>query len=67
MLMITSLEYEEARDNYVGWCDTCSDFTREMTEPDAENYICEICGEESVCGAELALITEKFSIEDNDD
>lgn len=36
-----------------GFCTTCSDWTRECTEPDAEDYDCPACGEYSVVGAEV--------------
>lgn len=49
-------DYNEAVDQYLGWCPVCDDFTRDSTEPDATNYFCEICEENSVMGAENALL-----------
>lgn len=49
-------EYHEACDSYMGWCTCCQDFTRGCTEPDACNYDCEECGENTVFGAEEALL-----------
>ena len=46
----------EAMDQYLGYCVKCGDFTREMTEPDAEEYDCPVCGEDSVMGAEQMCI-----------
>jgi hypothetical protein len=49
-------DYNEAVDQYLGWCPLCEDFTRDSTEGDAEDYECELCGEDSVMGAENALL-----------
>lgn len=56
MAKISQFEYEEATSSDTGWCTTCQAFTRECTEPDAENYDCPNCGEKTVMGAENALI-----------
>jgi Zn finger protein HypA/HybF involved in hydrogenase expression len=53
---ISQAEYELAREQYDGWCHVCKDFTREETEPDAEEYDCPECGGNTVTGAENALI-----------
>jgi hypothetical protein len=53
---VSVYDYNEAVDQYLGWCTTCDDFTRDSTEGDAEDYLCEICEENSVMGAENALI-----------
>jgi Zn finger protein HypA/HybF involved in hydrogenase expression len=60
---ISEEEYSEARGSYQGWCTTCQEFTRGMTEPDAQDYECPDCGLNCVIGAEVALITEAFQIE----
>ena len=60
---ITEEEYREATANYSGWCTTCREFTREETEPDAEEYECPVCEENTVMGAEQALLTEEIEIE----
>lgn len=49
-------EYNEASEAYIGWCPHCSDFTRDCTEPDAEEYDCPICENHDVVGAEQAVI-----------
>lgn len=43
---------------YDGYCTTCDKFTRKgETEPDAENYPCPKCKQNTCMGAEQALIT----------
>lgn len=59
--------YQNAVDNYEGWCKTCQRFTGDQVEPDAEDRECEECGEDSVVGAENALVEELFEIVDEDD
>jgi predicted RNA-binding Zn-ribbon protein involved in translation (DUF1610 family) len=57
---MTKVSYEDflrADSDYIGWCTTCKDFTREETEPDAECYDCPECGEDTVMGTENALMT----------
>lgn len=54
--LIAQQEYENAARNLLGWCTTCEEFTRDCTEPDAEEYDCDQCGEDTVYGAEQALI-----------
>jgi hypothetical protein len=49
-------EYIEATENYTGWCPVCEEFTRDDTEPDAEDYRCPSCDERHVMGAKFALI-----------
>lgn len=56
MKIITMETYREATDTYLGWCPKCQDFTRECTEPDAEEYDCPDCNENTVAGAEQALL-----------
>lgn len=56
MKVISEEEYLEATDCYSGWCTECQEFTRDETEPDAENYLCPQCETNSVVGAENALI-----------
>jgi hypothetical protein len=53
---VTEEKYLEAANDYIGWCSVCKEFTRESTEPDAEDYDCPVCGEDSVMGAEQALL-----------
>ena len=56
MKTVSMVEYEEATESYLGWCTECKSFTRDSTEPDAEGYDCPECGENSVMGAEQALL-----------
>jgi hypothetical protein len=65
MKTISAIDYDQARNNYMGWCTFCEDFTTDIVEPDAENYVCEVCGESAVIGAEDAMLMEKFYIEDD--
>jgi len=60
--MVTLADYTEATDLYQGFCTTCEDFTREQTEPDACNYDCPICENETVYGAEEALMMGFFDL-----
>jgi Zn finger protein HypA/HybF involved in hydrogenase expression len=53
---IHEAEYAEAQESYQGWCTACKKFTRDMTEPDAEDYDCPVCDQRTVVGAENALI-----------
>ena len=54
-------EIQEAINNMDGWCTTCKDFTTGCCEPDARAYECELCGENTVYGAEEALLMGEFS------
>jgi Zn finger protein HypA/HybF involved in hydrogenase expression len=56
MPVIPIHEYQQARNDYQGWCLNCQSFTRECTEPDAADYDCPDCDEHSVYGAEEALM-----------
>lgn len=63
MTTVTEEQYQDAVDNDMGWCTICKDFTRECTEPDAENYDCPNCQSHSVIGAELAMIDGEIEVE----
>lgn len=67
MKTVTMAEYEEACDDYMGWCPACEKFTRPMTEPDAAGYGCPECDGHDVVGAENALIGGQIEIGDNDE
>lgn len=60
MATITETEYQEAVDSYMGWCTNCEGFTREGTDPDAENNFCPECDRYDVYGAEIALVMMLF-------
>jgi len=49
-------EIEEAIEDNRGYCTNCEDFTNFNVEPDAENYECEECGENTVIGVEQAIL-----------
>ena len=53
---ITEEDFREACNDYLGWCTTYNNFTRPMTETDAEGYDCPECNNDTVVGAENALI-----------
>ena len=55
MKMPTCKEIVEASQDSMGWCTNCEFFTRDCTEPDAHDYDCPECGENSVVGAEELL------------
>lgn len=55
-------DYEEAVHNYGGWCTGCKAFTRDCTEPDAEDYLCYECDKPTVFGAEEALMRGLFEV-----
>jgi len=63
-ICVSIFAYENAVQDYTGYCSTCEDFTRECTEPDAEAYICPNCGEDTVIGAENALISGLIALEE---
>ena len=49
-------EFQQAARDSIGWCRTCLAFTRDCTEPDAEDYDCPVCENNSVVGAEYAML-----------
>lgn len=53
---MTEKEYIEATESNQGYCLICREFTTDFAEPDARNYECPICGNDSVFGAEEALM-----------
>jgi hypothetical protein len=63
MYKLTQEEFHERVDNYDGICLTCSEWNFGGIEPDAEEYKCEFCENNSVIGAELALILGHLNIE----
>jgi len=63
-MIIDPATYEDATQQYLGWCPECRAFTRESTEPDAESYDCPDCGCNDVMGAEQALLLGKISIKE---
>lgn len=55
-MIISEEEFWDFANSYEGYCSSCEDFTRLTTEPDARNYDCPECGQNTVCGAEEALV-----------
>lgn len=54
--MIDEAELMYAEENNMGYCTSCEEFTRECTEPDAENYSCPVCEKHTVQGVLNYLI-----------
>jgi predicted RNA-binding Zn-ribbon protein involved in translation (DUF1610 family) len=54
--------YQELQESYGGICLNCGEFRWEGCEPDAENYLCEECGENRVYGIEQALLCGEIEI-----
>ena len=54
--MFDEEEWLEYRESYQGYCTNCEEWTRDQTEPDATDYDCPVCGENSVIGAEMYLM-----------
>jgi len=55
-IAVTMEDYTYATESYMGWCTECQEFTRGETEGDAENYDCPKCEQNTVMGAEQALL-----------
>jgi hypothetical protein len=62
LLTLTTEEYEQHVDNSDGVCLACGEVRWGDTEPDAEGYPCEACGEDQVMGIENALIEARIQI-----
>ena len=62
MATVTLEEYESAREEYLGWCKECQDWTGTEVEPDACGYECPQCEQPTVYGAEEALICGHLKI-----
>lgn len=62
MKTVSSIDYEDMCDSYMGFCTLCQEFTRENTEPDAHEYDCPDCGNNSVMGAEEAMMAGEIEI-----
>jgi predicted RNA-binding Zn-ribbon protein involved in translation (DUF1610 family) len=66
MIQISIENFTKMVDYSQGYCTTCKDFTRDCTEPDAENYECPVCGKNTVIGAEYALLMGFISFEEGE-
>ena len=62
-IKLSSLQYNQHRENYEGICLRCH-MPVDNCEPDAENYYCDECGTNSVQGIENLLIMGLIEIED---
>lgn len=60
---VSSEDYANHTEEYMGFCTNCKDFTTSEVEPDAEGYKCEDCGQRTVVGAEQALLLGLIEIE----
>ena len=54
LFRFTLEEIQDADHEMFGFCLACREI-RECTEPDAENYACEVCGEDAVYGPHWIL------------
>ena len=61
---ITEEQYNEALNQDQGICIECKDFTKDGVEPDAENYECPVCEQDSVFGVPQALIMNLIFIKE---
>jgi hypothetical protein len=59
---MTEAEYEEHRETNSGLCLACGEIKFGDTEPDAENYECDSCGEHQVQGIENAMVDGNIEI-----
>ena len=62
MKEITEAELRQADNDSQGWCTSCEEFTRDCTEPDAEDYDCPKCEQNTVVGAQQALLMGAIDI-----
>jgi predicted RNA-binding Zn-ribbon protein involved in translation (DUF1610 family) len=53
-------DYLMHREEYIGICLSCG-AERDQTEPDAEDYKCESCGQHTVVGADNLMIDEFYN------
>lgn len=60
-LTVSEARYHELCEMYYGLCRVCG-CERECTEPDAENYHCEDCGQDEVFGTEQLLLRGELTI-----
>jgi Zn finger protein HypA/HybF involved in hydrogenase expression len=49
-------DIQDMIEDNVGYCSACEDFTTDSVEPDAQEYTCDVCGQDTVYGAEQALL-----------
>lgn len=61
-MTLTEEEYRDLEDAYSGICTACGEIRHGETEPDAEGYHCEACGENTVVGMMNALLDGTIDI-----
>jgi hypothetical protein len=59
---LTEAAYLQHCEEYNGLCLACGEIRWGLTEPDAEGYPCEECGEDRVQGIENALLSGNLEI-----
>ena len=62
-LAVSTDYFQDMCDSLYGYCTTCGDFTRDSTESDAQDYDCPQCGENTVMGADNAMLEGLLVIE----
>ena len=56
-IKMSQVEFEDARESYQGFCTECNEITIDGgVEPDATDYYCDSCGNDTVVGMEEALL-----------
>jgi predicted RNA-binding Zn-ribbon protein involved in translation (DUF1610 family) len=55
-IKMSEADFRMHRNDYNGICESCGAVRWGETEPDAEEYPCEECGEDTVTGIENALL-----------
>lgn len=65
-MIMTVDEYLENVENNNGICLACGNIQEGGVEPDAENYVCEECGEHRVYGIENAMLMNYITIEEEE-
>jgi len=69
--IVSEEEYQSAARDYIGWCTSCQEFTRDCTEPDInpgeEGYDCPKCEQNTVMGAEQALLLGRIAFKEEQD
>lgn len=65
--VINVSDFVKATEMCLGWCTGCKEFTRETTEPDAEDYDCPVCRLNTVVGANNALVMGLIEFRDGEE
>ena len=66
-IKISETTYQDLREDYSGICIKCLTVRHGDTEPDAQNYPCDNCGENKVQGIEDLLIMGLIEFVDEGD